>query len=199
MESDVYAELKEEFNDKSFVCYQNGICSRDVRPSTLVCINCGEPYHLGCITRIKKEMHHVKGNLITCCSDNNGIISDMTKQINSLKKLVREQEKSLNILKDNNAELLKQINRTNDDDTELNIDLNSKMEINLLRELNQLLREKNETLVNKKVDLQNELLTKKTNQITYAQKLKQVKNSTIVKEVLKIIIKSKDKKMKISC
>ena len=66
MESDVYANVKKEINKKKFACVSK--CASTTIPSTLVCINCGNPYHLGCIERMK-NVQHVKGNLIVWCSN----------------------------------------------------------------------------------------------------------------------------------
>ena len=68
MDADVYSKLKSYIDNKTFKYCSNGTCTKKTIPSTLVCIHCGELYHLGCLT---KDITIIKGNLISCCSSEN--------------------------------------------------------------------------------------------------------------------------------
>ena len=46
MAADVYAKVKSEIENKVFLCVRKNVCTAKSIPSTLVCINCGEPIHL---------------------------------------------------------------------------------------------------------------------------------------------------------
>ena len=178
MESDVYAELKEHINNKTFQCYQNNICTRPTVPSTLVCTNSGEPYHLGCINRLK-TIKHLKGNLVECCTNN---ITDnsnenskelkiknknaellknyeaITEKYRYYKNLAAENAKLLEEQKEKNLELVKQLNVEVSEG--LGTENNYKVELELLIEINTLLREKNQSLNEKKFALEQEIKIK---------------------------------------
>ena len=210
MESDVYAGIVDEVKKGAFSCSKKNVCTvkRGSYRSTLVCINCGIPYHLGCIVRLK-NIKYIKGNLISCCNnryesqagdkqnENDARIQEINKLQESLqhalerykyyKEAFLQQEQLIKTLKTadlNHVDKETSSNEYNDD--------SSSKEIDLLNEVNQLLKEKNNLLIEKNLYLEQEiknLKEKPINTISYANILKNQANLNINNKPADLIIK----------
>ena len=95
-----------------FHCKAKKICSGTAKPTTVVCISCGKPFHLGCLDRLKVK--HVKCNLINCCSENQDSFIELKDELSereiTIQKLNIELKnaKELNIIKDTELNKIKQ-------------------------------------------------------------------------------------------
>ena len=59
----------------------------------MVCISCGEAYHIGCLNSEKlNNIKHVKSNLILCCPDNYDDVKDLTVK-HKIEYLTQENDK----------------------------------------------------------------------------------------------------------
>ena len=85
MAADVYVRKKQEIDNKIFLCVKKNICSAKSIPSTLVCIECCEPLHLGCSKRFE-DIVYIKGNLVQCCNFENNSDSYQVKYIEISRK-----------------------------------------------------------------------------------------------------------------
>lgn len=189
MEADVYEEFKNEIVKRKHMCAES-ICYSKGYTSTLVCINCGEAYHLGCLERLKAKNFDIKpykGNLVICCNHNSDIekskIEVLQKENDTLnntlknckdrylhyKSLSQRMEQMVNDLKAVNSQLLVKINTPQNIDE--NIDNFCKMEMGFLRDLNIVLKEKNDLLVEKNQKIEQELedFKKSEYKLSYSQ------------------------------
>ena len=70
MESDIYGSFKKLIENSQYTCYKK--CGVTKYPATLACIECGKPYHLGCLAPDRFDKYkYISGNLINCCINNN--------------------------------------------------------------------------------------------------------------------------------
>ena len=84
MESDVYVEL----NKRKYACSIKKLCTAVTVPSGLVCINCGETYHIDYTKRLP-NVKYIKGNLISCCNrvvENDLSMQDVQNKYDELSK-----------------------------------------------------------------------------------------------------------------
>lgn len=156
-------------------CHTKGICSKKIASATFVCINCGVPYHMGCLSRLKNKVLHIKNNLIKCCEVevptstglNTDILLEENKKLKTEKlqlekkyndkdallkgKMVEVEkiallQKEIVVLKEKNVDILQKLNEHSTLPAGDEADQLKNTEISYLRELNELLRYKNSKL-----------------------------------------------------
>lgn len=100
---------EEDFADKQFKCCQTKTTK------VLVCVNCGNVFHLSCAVKNKLKCNKICDTRISCCEQTQqGSCNDkvntndlLLNEIEFLKKLLKEKEDKYNIIVENNS-LLKQ-------------------------------------------------------------------------------------------
>lgn len=95
--SDLSTIKEGDFEDKTFKCCQ-------LKPNkTLVCIVCGNSYHLSCAIKNKLKCIKICDTRLICCETNKSETINVTKIENTmLRKLIEEKEDKYKLLMDNN-------------------------------------------------------------------------------------------------
>lgn len=97
VQSDLSVIQEGDVEDKTFKCCQTK------SNKTLVCIACGNSYHLSCAIKNKLKCIKICDTRLICCETNKSDTDNLTKIENKmLKKLLEEKEDKYKLLMDNN-------------------------------------------------------------------------------------------------